>query len=204
MSSAEQGEKDCEHSVTVRRKKRAKIADLNGNVDPSSKGLSSDDEVEIEVTSSTLMNANIHLPHMRHDCGVYPYKDGCDHNAKFCPNCYCYVCDEKVEMCSEWENSHCQANPNHEDWRLLRTEKHFLNRNKYVIDLSTDDNENASTSSQHHHSSTIKKIAVQQGEIQKYIQEDLQNYYSSIMTKNGELLINEDMELTGKRKRRNI
>lgn len=207
MSSAKHDEKDCNKSVAVRGNKRDILAETyddgfsNGN--PSSEDLPTDDEVEIEVTSSTLINANIHLPHIRSDCGIYSYEDGCDDNAKFCPNCYCYVCDDKVEMCSEWENSHCQANPNHEDWRGLRTEKQFLNRDKHIIDLSTGDDDSNSPSPQHHHVKAIKMIAVQQEEIRKYIQEDLQNQYSSIMTKKGELIINGDIEITGKRKRSN-
>ena len=49
-------------------------------------------------------------PHAREDCAVHPFRSGSQH--KFCPNCYCYVCDERASACSTWtcgDPPHCKA-----------------------------------------------------------------------------------------------
>lgn len=42
--------------------------------------------------------------------------------AQFCPNCYCYVCDDRATLCANWQ-SHCKATHSLPNWQRLRAQK---------------------------------------------------------------------------------
>ncbi|OEU07671.1 hypothetical protein FRACYDRAFT_250690 [Fragilariopsis cylindrus CCMP1102] len=86
--------------------------DNNGNEDDD------DDCDDAVIIGSTGKNANSDYAHSRADCATNPFeKDPKMH----CPNCYCYVCDDKASDCVKWD-SHCQATRSESKWRAQRSQ----------------------------------------------------------------------------------
>lgn len=69
--------------------------------------LSGDDD-DVEYVGERGIVAGIHLPHLRENCLVHPVngKSDCVLWKICCPKCFCFICDTKVEECSNWED-HC-------------------------------------------------------------------------------------------------
>ena len=106
-------------------------------VEKPSQALLNDDNVkthqdgDVEVVGT--MNAQ-NLPHMRPHCTRYPYQEmgredygdvgvgDAAANQRYCPLCYCYVCDVPVDECPEWAY-HCQATDQSNFWRQKRKGK---------------------------------------------------------------------------------
>jgi hypothetical protein len=77
-------------------------------------------------------------PHLRQNCSLYEFDPsalsrlgnefGIYTNAKYCENCYCYVCDAFAKDCNHWsrtdlkanEDNHCCAVSMHTSWKCLR------------------------------------------------------------------------------------
>jgi hypothetical protein len=53
-------------------------------------------------------------PHVRVHCANKPFLFGS--YTSFCAQCCCYVCDDTVDQCSNWDE-HCKADPSQEEWR---------------------------------------------------------------------------------------
>ncbi|CAN0922789.1 RPM1 interacting protein 13 [Linum grandiflorum] len=65
-------------------------------------------------------------PHSRYQCAAYPF-DKTPHQ-KYCPRCYCYVCDVAAP-CKFWEvgaTPHCHAKGHVLSWRLERAKMRVL------------------------------------------------------------------------------
>ncbi len=62
--------------------------------------------------------------HNRFSCGVHKFTPGTSARL-YCENCFCYVCDEPVARCKEWD-IHCQATDKPSMFRSLRMD--FRNR----------------------------------------------------------------------------
>jgi len=77
------------------------------------------------------------LPHMRPHCTEFPYQpqkqgeiinvditdksnNNTTPNARYCPRCYCYVCDVPVPDCQHWPNNHCNATDHSQHWQEQR------------------------------------------------------------------------------------
>ncbi len=46
---------------------------------------------------------NRHLPHIRTQCGLHPFKaEGSLQNSQYCSQCYCYICDAAASSCKAW------------------------------------------------------------------------------------------------------
>jgi len=86
------------------------------------------DDDDIQITSSTLTAPNVVFPHHRSLCGVHKFTplsiiDNSD-NAKFCPKCFCLLCDVPASKCKDWESNkgnptvgpHCHAHNGDEKW----------------------------------------------------------------------------------------
>ncbi|KAL7551056.1 hypothetical protein ACHAWF_014257 [Thalassiosira exigua] len=103
----------------------------------ASKDDGDDMDVDLEVTSSLLTNANADFPHARHLCGVRPFVFDADargyenDNDKRCPRCYCFACDVPASECERWEEAsdgggsfgasgHCHAHDKDVRWTRLR------------------------------------------------------------------------------------
>jgi hypothetical protein len=146
-------------SVQIKRDPAALAAPANGDGDsdveiispsrlktkrqqPTSSSLGGHDDDEIQITASTLTAPNIVYPHHRSSCGVHPFStnsssNSCIHssdynNDKFCPNCFCLVCDVPASRCSEWSNNtndpsvgpHCHAHHGDAKWiNLIKTKR---------------------------------------------------------------------------------
>ena len=78
----------------------------------------SDRDEDIQFVGRTGMNALADFPHGRENCLESPWKPGSE--AKACPNCYCYVCDNVASSCPEWASSHCFATHTVDKWRRMR------------------------------------------------------------------------------------
>ena len=90
-----------------------------------------DNDEEIQITSSTLTAPNVDFPHHRSNCGVHVFTPSSTNsnsdNVKFCPNCYCLVCDVPASECKEWNSDvsnptvgpHCHAHEKDEKWSNL-------------------------------------------------------------------------------------
>ena len=51
------------------------------------------------------------MPHQRESCYKFPFSTSkleVNTNQRYCPNCYCYVCEVKASDCTEWK-IHCNA-----------------------------------------------------------------------------------------------
>jgi len=70
----------------------------------------------VVMTGSTMAQALVEYPHSRKDCARFPMSQD---PAKFCGNCYCYVCDVKASECRSWR-AHCVAMPEVKLWRIER------------------------------------------------------------------------------------
>lgn len=64
--------------------------------------------------------ALVDYPHFRFQCVIEPFKRQ-RHTKKlrYCPRCYCYVCDILASNCKEWEE-HAKANDTVHKWRVER------------------------------------------------------------------------------------
>lgn len=78
-----------------------------------------DSDDDVEMIGRTGDNALEDFPHSRHNCLVMPFKPGCE--AKFCENCYCFVCDDLVAKCPRWAE-HCRAVHTDDHWKRLRSQ----------------------------------------------------------------------------------
>ncbi|PXF46013.1 hypothetical protein BWQ96_04188 [Gracilariopsis chorda] len=63
-------------------------------------------------------------PHARFACTQQPYS--AQNARKYCPKCFCFVCDVLASTCQEWER-HCNAVDN-EEWKMERREKRKASR----------------------------------------------------------------------------
>ena len=59
---------------------------------------------EIEVVSDK-GNPLSCFPHPRDSCAVFSFQED---PLRFCPKCYCFLCDEPAAKCKIWEK-HCKA-----------------------------------------------------------------------------------------------
>ncbi|KAL7470659.1 hypothetical protein ACHAXS_010897, partial [Conticribra weissflogii] len=88
---------------------------------------------EVQISSSNVLNPNIHYPHIRQLCGVHPFDPlaKSDDNAKYCEKCYCFVCDDLASKCRHWVTSmaedvggsigpHCHAHNGDATWVRLK------------------------------------------------------------------------------------
>lgn len=90
----------------------------DGNSFAGVAGAVNDDHEEIQVVASNATNPNIQFPHQRPMCGVYPFDQNDEnddngkgnHRERFCPKCYCVVCDVPAQDCQEW-SVHCCTKP---------------------------------------------------------------------------------------------
>ncbi len=98
--------------------------------------LEDNDDDDIQITSSTLTAPNVVFPHHRYLCGVHKFTPlsiiDNSGNTKFCPNCFCLVCDVRASECKEWESNtnnpavgpHCHAHNGDEKWiNLLKAKR---------------------------------------------------------------------------------
>lgn len=93
------------------------IVEQNQQVaEESSSNQSLNNEAGFEIVSTRGNCPNIDFPHLRYNCGNHSYLV-CP--AKYCDNCFCYVCDKPVYECSMWDE-HCHANPNDTAWEEKR------------------------------------------------------------------------------------
>jgi hypothetical protein len=58
---------------------------------------------EIELLGSNGDNALVDFPHAREDCAVWPFQVNPN---RFCPNCFCWVCEVRADDCNQW-SKHC-------------------------------------------------------------------------------------------------
>ena len=121
-----------------------------------SRAMDEEEEV-IFVSSNATMSRD--MPHARHNCPVHIFEQGShekkdsilyydsdrckcfsikvvEKNAKFCKNCFCYICDIPASQCCQWHipitsntknpyvNSHCNASDDYFDgngrWKKAR------------------------------------------------------------------------------------
>ena len=71
-----------------------------------------DNDDDIQVLHTTVTNPNVIYPHVRYLCGIHTFNmNDYEQNQKFCPKCYCYVCDVIAVHCKHWigEHGHCNA-----------------------------------------------------------------------------------------------
>ena len=108
----------------------------------------SPNEDGIQIIRCKGKNALSDFPHSRSDCvtnlfTIDPHK--------FCPQCYCYVCDVKAIECTKWD-SHCVAQGKELKWKQRRsnarskrnctkrksTERELQRLNTWTSSLQTD------------------------------------------------------------------
>jgi hypothetical protein len=77
------------------------------------------EEEEIEIVGSTGHNALADFPHSREMCVTYPLSNKAIPPSQHCPNCYCYVCDDKAATCHSW-HTHCRAKVKDFYWQMER------------------------------------------------------------------------------------
>lgn len=92
-----------------------------------------DDDDVVEVLGSSEIES---LPHLRQDCMQYSFSD--DQHEKFCPKCYCFICDAPVPSCNFWK-SHCHANTNDKNQKSFWKEE----KRRYQSFLPGSDEKNA-------------------------------------------------------------
>ena len=100
----------------------------------------SSDEVQT-VGIKVGVRPNIDYPHLRFSCGLYKFAPGAAAYSH-CDKCYCYICDEPVAQCKDWD-VHCQATDKSPMFRRLRTE--FRTRRSFRQRLLANAREHAST-----------------------------------------------------------
>lgn len=89
--------------------------------------------------------AGIQMSHPRHGCMHHPFEcfdstkrdvswtDRTEKNKKYCPMCYCFVCEVKADECPDFER-HCNANDRDDMksyWKFQRSKKQEENRNRH-------------------------------------------------------------------------
>ncbi|KAH7687476.1 MIF4G-like type 3 domain-containing protein [Dioscorea alata] len=81
--------------------------------------LTDDSEEDVCIISEKGQVACRDYPHPRHLCAQYPFNLTNHENS--CPQCYCYVCDERAP-CEQWEGQlgHCHASDKEHKWIDLR------------------------------------------------------------------------------------
>ena len=60
------------------------------------------------VVKTNLTNPMIQYAHSRVDCGMYNFETA--DKLKYCPKCFCVVCDIEASKCTNW-TTHCQERP---------------------------------------------------------------------------------------------
>jgi len=114
---------ECTRALRILDPKRTKMDDTfsKKRKDVHSEGMADND---IQILHSTLSNPLMSYPHSRHSCAVHPFSiDGKGRsNYVFCPNCYCFVCDDLASKCSRWKgrDGHCNAHDKDERWAQKR------------------------------------------------------------------------------------
>jgi superfamily II DNA or RNA helicase len=71
---------------------------------------------EVQCTGRSGVIALSDFPHARNNCAAFKWADAPE---KYCPQCFCYVCDLLVAECGEW-SSHCHATNDVPHWQALR------------------------------------------------------------------------------------
>eukprot|EP01034_Spumella_vulgaris_P021902 gene21903-27979_t len=118
-----------------------------------------DDDLDIEFVGGN-MNTAADMPHQREACPQHPFgsqaKNPQDmvHNIKFCPNCYCFVCDIKTSDCCDWAE-HCHATHKDNKWRLEKSA-----RNSRIMSLMSPVNKAAFFSANKAYLSSNTKAAL--------------------------------------------
>ena len=77
-----------------------------------------DDNEGIEFVGSKGINPLSDFPHSREDCVKNLFRID---PAKFCHQCYCYVCDMNAKDCPKWEDNHCFAQSTDRIWKQRRS-----------------------------------------------------------------------------------
>jgi len=62
------------------------------------------------------------FPHCRENCAEYPLNTAGILSTQFCPNCYCFVCDDKASDCQFW-SKHCVACYSSYYWKRERIKR---------------------------------------------------------------------------------
>ena len=94
--------------------------DSDGDVveNAPAEGKYDDDNEGIEFVGSKGINPLSDFPHSREDCVKNLFRID---PAKFCPQCYCYVCDMNAKDCPKWEDNHCFAQSTDRIWKQRRS-----------------------------------------------------------------------------------
>lgn len=88
-----------------------------------------DGENECMIVGQKGNNALSDFPHPRADCVVHPVGTADDDAAaaeRYCPKCYCFVCDSPVAQCQFWkpnDGNHCRAKFKNYFWKCERNRK---------------------------------------------------------------------------------
>mmetsp|Transcript_7107 Transcript_7107/g.9223 ORF Transcript_7107/g.9223 Transcript_7107/m.9223 type:complete len:491 (+) Transcript_7107:1771-3243(+) len=107
------------------------MSNLEGNSSNNDEGSS-----DVTILQSNLENPLSVFPHARHDCAIHRYQRAenlREKNIRFCPKCYCFICDKLAANCEEWAK-HCQATDKDKYWLHLRT-----GDNSNLVDLTKDE-----------------------------------------------------------------
>ena len=90
------------------------------------------------VVKTNLTNAIVQYPHSRVDCGVYDFET--TDRIKFCPKCYCVVCDVEASKCTNW-SSHCNDRPKlkptteYDEVAVLETNPNHSNYHEQLVEF---------------------------------------------------------------------
>lgn len=106
---------------------RRKASDRNGNTNTT-------EQLQV-VDCVQRVNPLVDYAHFRFQCVTKPFKHR-RRQAKleYCGKCFCYVCDDRVEKCSAWQE-HYEAIDSSTHWKTLRDECLHARRKK-TVDLS--------------------------------------------------------------------
>ena len=98
------------------------------------------EDSEINILKTNVINPNISFPHRREDCGVNSFfmilsqnETSDNMNEKYCEKCFCFVCDAPASSCTKWKNDHCHAFSKDQNWIKKKNEYSIKNGELHKI-----------------------------------------------------------------------